>query len=65
VQKKKKCVLNIFRVWDEEFFPRSKSSLGGKSKDTQGLVEVGHQDAMAALNEDEEEDEGSASDGDN
>jgi hypothetical protein len=55
LEKRKKTVLDLFRLWDKEFFPASETSLGGKQKGNGDDAEDGHRDALAALNNDEDE----------
>jgi hypothetical protein len=56
LDKKKKSILNVFRVWDDTFFPATSDTGFGAGSRT------AHNDAMAEalalLNAGEEEDEG-------
>jgi hypothetical protein len=53
--KHKKTVIEIFRLWDKEFFPGSETSLAGKQKENVDAAEAGHKEAMEALNAEGEE----------
>jgi hypothetical protein len=53
--KHKKMVIEIFRLWDNEFFPTSETSLAGKQRENVDAAEAGHREAMEALNAEDEE----------
>ncbi|KAJ7201090.1 hypothetical protein GGX14DRAFT_571664 [Mycena pura] len=55
LNKRKASVLNIFREWDELFFPDSETSLAGTCGDDEDHVEKQMRDVMDLLNADEEE----------
>jgi hypothetical protein len=56
LQQHKASVLNIFRVWDETFFPNTDTSLSGKRHGGQDSNnEQSTKDALDALNADEED----------
>lgn len=54
LQQRKASVLNIFRVWDETFFPMTNTSLSG-CRDQISNNERSTRDALDALNADKED----------
>ncbi|KAJ6469089.1 hypothetical protein DFH09DRAFT_955340, partial [Mycena vulgaris] len=54
LDKRKASVLNLFREWDELFFPESETSLAGKNADDDG-AERAMKDVMELLDADAEE----------
>jgi hypothetical protein len=55
LQQHKASVLNIFRVWDETFFPNADTSLSGKRGQDLANNEQSTRDALDALNADVED----------
>jgi len=54
LQQHKVSVLNIFRTWDNKFFPNTETSLAGQCREGSNN-EQSTRDALDALNADEED----------